>query len=142
LAGGNEFYVGQTLANGTDCKNIRVAQSPSDFFTTDGTNYIEAKINYDEGGTLQNGILVWTNFQPIGGGTYNLLNPGANYGVCYRWPYWCEAYCAMGAKHFYGNTGITGVGWAYTLWQKNDMYNDYGPECNLGPKALYCVQTL
>lgn len=89
-------------------------------------------IKYTAAGSLaggSSGVTVWTNFQPTGGGSYNVYD-------------WCpEGGGTIGYYKQYGNTVKTNVEWAYI--RKNCCgyaSNCYNTCIKDTSRALYCVQ--
>jgi hypothetical protein len=134
LPSGKYFWNGKKLNGGADCTWNLVADSPNDFFTPSGSDYIKSPIIYDQMGTQQPGVNVWTDFiLSASGGSYSLVTTSADTSACHH-----SVSPASGADMgtwYMGNTSYKSKSWA-------NYINDYEYITHCWPlrAALYCVE--
>ncbi len=152
---GFSFWNGDK-SSGTWVWNL-VAQDASDFFTTEGSNYLRTPIKFTEAGFSTN-IAVWTAFKPNGSGGIALLNQ-SNCG-CHQsdpsWDFYQEGPCIQTmwwvsgwpdvpyecAATFYGMSGAQDSSWSAKSWTSSKKYQDWASvaKCLEVTRSLYCVQ--
>ena len=133
-AAGN-LWNGQKIGGTNNCNWHLIAINGSDMFSAESDeNFLRNPIKYNEKGaeTIAN---VFTNFQPVGNGTYNkaytcLTNSTCSYQTGGTIP---QIGC------YYGNSAQKNKYWAGIQKPPHEWTTDCLPPCD-DAKALYCVE--
>ena len=167
LPSGTAFYNG--CKSGASWNWNLVANDSSDFFTAEGSNYLRSPIQCTEAGNVAS-VNVWTNFKPIGGGSYltrdlsnsycNIYPGSALRGLCSNNGACLFAWENMGGPMIIGGCASSFHGISTSMdikWSLNEYYTGTGSSCTPSShcdactagalttcqaqsRALYCVE--